>query len=178
MKSALIVWGGWEGHEPRKVAELFAGMLRGEGFEVELSESLDSFQDEERLGRLDLIVPVWSMGKISDDQLKSVVAAVAEGVGIAGCHGGMCDAFREACEWQFMTGGQCSPRPTSPRRGAPLPERPRLDARRLDQVLGKGPRVLQLARPPRGRLRRARRADDDGSRTRLGRSARMRKTRL
>jgi type 1 glutamine amidotransferase len=25
---------------------------------------------------------------------------------LAGCHGGMCDAFRDATEWQFMTGGQ------------------------------------------------------------------------
>src|SRR5690606_32183816 len=33
--------------------------------------------------------------------------AVSEhGVGIAGCHGGMCDAFRGSTEWQFMTGGQ------------------------------------------------------------------------
>ena len=27
-------------------------------------------------------------------------------MGIAGCHGGMCDSFREHTEWQFMTGGQ------------------------------------------------------------------------
>ena len=26
-------------------------------------------------------------------------------VGIAGNHGGMCDAFRNNVEWQFMTGG-------------------------------------------------------------------------
>ncbi|MDQ3813549.1 MAG: ThuA domain-containing protein, partial [Armatimonadota bacterium] len=32
--------------------------------------------------------------------------AVKSGVGLAGCHGGMCDSFREATEWQFMTGGQ------------------------------------------------------------------------
>ena len=30
----------------------------------------------------------------------------AAGCGIAGCHGGMCDAFRQDVEWQFMTGGQ------------------------------------------------------------------------
>lgn len=32
--------------------------------------------------------------------------AVASGVGLAGCHGGMCDSFRQDTEWQFMTGGQ------------------------------------------------------------------------
>ena len=32
--------------------------------------------------------------------------AVAAGTGLAGCHGGMCDSFRQDTEWQFMTGGQ------------------------------------------------------------------------
>src|SRR5690625_6477291 len=27
------------------------------------------------------------------------------GVGLAGCHGGMCDSFRKNVDWQFMTGG-------------------------------------------------------------------------
>lgn len=27
------------------------------------------------------------------------------GVGLAGCHGGMCDSFRNNVDWQFMTGG-------------------------------------------------------------------------
>jgi uncharacterized protein len=106
MKRALIVRGGWDGHEPQKVSELFASMLRGNGFEVEISETLDSFLDAGRIASLDLIVPVWTMGKISEPQLKSVLEAVAGGTGIAGCHGGMCDAFRESCDWQFMTGGQ------------------------------------------------------------------------
>jgi uncharacterized protein len=106
MKSALIVRGGWDGHEPVQVSELFASLLRRNGFEVELSESLDSFLDAGRLASLDLIVPVWTMGKISEEQLKPVLAAVEGGVGLAGCHGGMCDAFRESCDWQFMTGGQ------------------------------------------------------------------------
>jgi type 1 glutamine amidotransferase len=35
-----------------------------------------------------------------------VTNAVASGVGLAGCHGGICDAFRNDTDWQFMTGGQ------------------------------------------------------------------------
>jgi Uncharacterized protein conserved in bacteria len=106
MKRALIVRGGWDGHEPVQVSELFASLLRKNGFEVELSDSLDSFLDAKKLAALDLIVPVWTMGKISDEQLKPLLAAVEGGTGLAGCHGGMCDAFRESCDWQFMTGGQ------------------------------------------------------------------------
>ncbi len=105
-RSALIVWGGWDGHEPEKVADLFATLLRGEEFDVEVSDTLDSFLDGERLKSLHLIVPVWTMGQISAEQCGGVLAAVESGVGLAGCHGGMCDSFRESTDWQFMTGGQ------------------------------------------------------------------------
>jgi uncharacterized protein len=105
-RKALIVWGGWDGHQPKEVAEIFQKVLSRENFDVEVSDSLDVFLGEEKLRQLNLIVPVWTMGKITQEQLKPVLAAVEGGVGIAGCHGGMCDAFRECAEWQFMTGGQ------------------------------------------------------------------------
>ncbi|CAG7650510.1 hypothetical protein PAESOLCIP111_06095 [Paenibacillus solanacearum] len=106
MKRALIVWGGWLGHEPKEVADIFHEVLGEQGFEVEVSDTLDAFNDKEKLLALDLIVPVWTMGKISKEQAGNVSAAVQSGVGIAGCHGGMCDAFRDNVDWQFMTGGQ------------------------------------------------------------------------
>jgi uncharacterized protein len=105
-RKALIVWGGWSGHEPEQVAEIFRESLVKHGFAVEVSDTLDAFLDEEKLKSLDLIVPVWTMGKISGEQLKPLLNAVKSGVGIGGCHGGMCDSFREATEYQFMTGGQ------------------------------------------------------------------------
>lgn len=106
-KRALIVWGGWEGHQPDLVAQLFFDILREENFEVEISDTLDVFKDYEKLSRLSLIVPIWTMGRIEHEQLQPILKAVAEdGVGLAGCHGGMCDSFRESTEWQFMTGGQ------------------------------------------------------------------------
>jgi uncharacterized protein len=103
MKRALIVSGGWDGHQPRQVAEIFRGLLERESFSVEVAHSLDAFTEAKRF---DLIVPVWTMGQITDVQLNSICQAVRDGVGIAGCHGGMCDAFRSATEWHFMTGGQ------------------------------------------------------------------------
>ena len=105
-KQALIVWGGWKGHEPDKVAERFRRALVGEGFEVEVSHALSSFDDREKLERLSLIVPIWTMDSIKGEQSGNVMHAVAGGVGLAGCHGGMCDAFRQDVGWQFMTGGQ------------------------------------------------------------------------
>ena len=106
MKKALIVWGGWDGHEPQPVAEIFAAQLRQNDFEVEVSDTLDSFKDANKLKQLDLIVPQWTMGTIEREQLSGVLEAVNSGVGIAGVHGGMGDAFRQACDWQFMVGGQ------------------------------------------------------------------------
>lgn len=105
-KKALIVQGGWDGHEPVLVSKRFAEVLRREGFEVELSDTLDAFLDVEKLKGLHLIVSCWTMGKITNEQRSAVSEAVASGVGLAGCHGGMCDSFREDTEWQFMTGGQ------------------------------------------------------------------------
>jgi len=31
MKSALFVWGGWEGHEPKQCLDVFAPLLAEEG---------------------------------------------------------------------------------------------------------------------------------------------------
>jgi type 1 glutamine amidotransferase len=101
------VYGGWDGHQPRDVAELLERVLREDGFEPDLSDSLDALSDERRLRGLALLVPHWTMGKIDDAKLNPVLEAVRAGrLNVAGCHGGMCDAFRENTEWHFMTGGQ------------------------------------------------------------------------
>ena len=101
---ALITWGGWEGHEPDKVAELFRAMLTEEGVAVTVTDSLACFDDAAALRTLDLIVPVWTMSELSKEAATNVSEAVARGTGLAGCHGGMCDAFRANPLWQMMTG--------------------------------------------------------------------------
>jgi len=105
MKKALIFWGGWDGHEPEQVAEVFRGMLAEAGIKVDVTNSQDCLDDAEKVAHYDLIVPVWTMGIIEKERVKAVTNAVANGTGIAGCHGGMCDAFRDSVDWQFMTGG-------------------------------------------------------------------------
>ena len=105
-KKALIVWGGYEPHQPKEVAELFRGMLAEDGFDVRASDALESFADVTALKTLDLIVPCWTCGKLTPEQSQGVSEAVQSGVGLAGVHGGMGDAFRNDCTWQFMTGGQ------------------------------------------------------------------------
>lgn len=105
-RNALIVYGGWDGHEPDKVTALFTRILQRNNFNVEASDTLDAFLDAEKLRKMHLILPVWTMGDITDAQVQPVLQAVENGVGLAGCHGGMCDAFRNNVDWQFMTGGQ------------------------------------------------------------------------
>ena len=106
MKKALIFYGGWAGHEPRAVAERTAATLSDNGFSVELCEGVDCLLDREVLLTYDLIVPTLTMGKLPKECEDNIVFAVSEGVGLAGCHGGMCDAFRDSPTWQFMTGAQ------------------------------------------------------------------------
>jgi len=106
VKKALIIQGGWDGHEPVQVSDIFARVLREEEFEVNISDTLNTLLDVAYMQSLHLIIPVWTMGTITDEQCKCVSEAVASGVGLAGCHGGMCDSFRESVTWQFMTGGQ------------------------------------------------------------------------
>ena len=102
----LFVWGGWDGHEPKQTTEIFADVLDGEGFEVVLSDTMDSYKDADLMQSLSLIVPCWTMGTIDGEQNQGLMQAVEQGVGLAGWHGGMCDAFRNECGYQMMTGGQ------------------------------------------------------------------------
>ncbi len=106
MKKALIFYGGWNGHEPYKTSFRFKSFLEKSGFNVDFYDTLDCLKDEEKLKALDLIVPCWTMGELSDEYSVSVSNAIGSGVGLAGWHGGMCDAFRTDTRWQFMTGGQ------------------------------------------------------------------------
>lgn len=106
MKKALVVRGGWNGHEPVQTTDLFIPFLREKGFEVVVSDTLQSYTDAALMGSLTLIVPCWTMGEISREQSAGLMGAVKGGVNIAGWHGGMGDSFRQNTEYQFMVGGQ------------------------------------------------------------------------
>lgn len=106
MKKALIFYGGWSGHDPERVSRRFEGILARHGFAVDRTEGLEVLAEGERLLSYDLIVPCYTMGTLPHDCEKNVSYAVSRGTGLAGCHGGMCDAFRNSTEWQFITGGQ------------------------------------------------------------------------
>lgn len=106
MKPVLLLWGGWDGHQPRACVERFLPFLHEEGFAPALSDSLDILEDASKLASFDLIVPCWTMGELKPEQEKNLLEAVRGGAGLAGWHGGLCDAFRNQTAYQFMTGGQ------------------------------------------------------------------------
>ncbi len=105
-KTVLFVWGGWEGHEPKKCADIYVPWLEEQGYLVEVSNTLDSYLDEDKMKSLDLIVQVFTMSEITEEQEKGLLKAVKNGAGIAGWHGGMADSFRKNTNYQFMVGGQ------------------------------------------------------------------------
>jgi hypothetical protein len=109
MRKALIFQGGWDGHEPKLVSARFANTLEKHGFDAKIIDSLEPLADADELLTLDLIVACWTMGRnenaLTGEQTKAISQAIARGVGLAGCHGGIMDAFRENVLWQFITGG-------------------------------------------------------------------------
>ena len=105
-KRALVVRGGWQGHVPVPASDRYADALKRDGYEVVVSDTLDSYLDAELLAATDLIVQCWTMGQITADQTTGLSDAVRAGTGFAGWHGGIIDSFRSETRYQLMTGGQ------------------------------------------------------------------------
>ncbi|MCU0252086.1 MAG: ThuA domain-containing protein [Vicinamibacterales bacterium] len=110
-KKVLMVWGGWPGHQPKETVDIFAPWLVEQGFDVEISNSLDSYLDAEKLKGLSLIVQAVTMGTITAQQEKGLRDAVRGGVGLAGWHGGLADSFRANPEYELMVGGSWAAHP-------------------------------------------------------------------
>jgi type 1 glutamine amidotransferase len=105
MKKALLLPGGWDGHKPEQFVQILAGELAGAGTECETVPSLDILADEARLKSFDVIVPCWTMGTLTPEESKGLQNAIRGGVGLAGIHGGMGDAFRGNLDYEWMVGG-------------------------------------------------------------------------
>ncbi len=101
----LIFWGGWDGHQPEKMAILLAAELARHGLEPQIESTLDVLNDIEALKSYKLISPCWTMGQLTERQDKALQEAVKGGIALGGIHGGMGDAFRGNLEYEWMTGG-------------------------------------------------------------------------
>jgi type 1 glutamine amidotransferase len=105
MREAMIVWGGWSGHDPDLCASMIRSWLKAEGFAVRIETTTEAFLDPS-IKDLSVIIPIYTMSKIEKPEALALCEAVKSGVGLAGHHGGMGDAFRDNVDYQFMCGGQ------------------------------------------------------------------------
>jgi len=110
-RKVLVVWGGWEGHQPKQCVDLFVPWLVEQGFDVEISNSLDPYADPARMKDLALIVQAVTMGSLSGEQEKGLLDAVRGGTGLAGWHGGLADSFRSNPAYELMVGGSFGAHP-------------------------------------------------------------------
>ncbi|MCX4852623.1 ThuA domain-containing protein [Streptomyces canus] len=110
-KKALVVRGGWEGHQPVKATELFLPFLESSGYDVRIEESTDVYADSAEMAATDLVVQCVTMSEITADQLSGLSAAVRAGTGFTGWHGGIADSFRASSDYLHLVGGQFATHP-------------------------------------------------------------------
>jgi type 1 glutamine amidotransferase len=111
MKKALVVRGGWDGHQPLEATELFIPFLEENGFEVRIEESTAVYADEQYLRTVDLIVQANTMTSIEGPEFEGLRAAIENGTGLAGWHGGIADSYRNTADYLQLIGGQFAAHP-------------------------------------------------------------------
>jgi type 1 glutamine amidotransferase len=104
MTKALIVYGGWEKHDPEGVSALLAQQLEARGVDVTRSNTFESLKQLD-LTAFDVILPVWTLDDIDPSYIEPLLNAVRGGVGLSGNHG-IIDSFRHEAEFHLMLGGQ------------------------------------------------------------------------
>ena len=105
-KNILVVWGGWDGHQPELFANQIEEWLISQNANYKLYNGVEAYDDYDELIKYDLIIQSITMGELKGKGASNLLKAVRNGVGIAGAHGGLGDSFRNNTGYQFMIGGQ------------------------------------------------------------------------
>jgi uncharacterized protein len=110
-KTALVVRGGWDGHQPVEATELFIPHLLQYGYQIRIEDSPKIYADPEYMSGVDLVMQCMTMSTIEADEIAGLRAAVEAGTGLAGWHGGIADSYRESADYLQLIGGQfaCHP---------------------------------------------------------------------
>lgn len=110
-KTALVVRGGWDGHQPVEATDLFIPHLQAHGFEVRIEDSPKIYAEADYMTTVDLVMQCMTMSTIEADEIAGLRAAVESGTGLAGWHGGIADSYRDNANYLQMIGGQfaCHP---------------------------------------------------------------------
>lgn len=102
-KRALLLYGGWEGHQPEQIAKFAADSLL-QGLEITCSRDL-GLLNADTLSDISLLLPIWTFGNLTDSQLHALLAAVTDGMGVVSWHGAA-SSFLKSRSHKFMLGGQ------------------------------------------------------------------------
>lgn len=111
-RQALVVRGGWDGHQPVATTDEFIPHLEANGFSVRVEEgSTKVYADAEYMAGVDLVLQCMTMTTIEKDELAGLMSAVENGTGMAGWHGGIADSYRNSSDYLHFIGGQfaCHP---------------------------------------------------------------------
>ena len=110
-KTALVVRGGWDGHQPVEATELFIPYLKDNGYDVRVEESPKIYADAGYLAGVDVIMQCMTMSTIEREEFDGLRTAVENGTGLAGWHGGIADSYRNTSDYLHLIGGQfaCHP---------------------------------------------------------------------
>jgi len=104
-RQALVVRGGWFGHQPVEATNLFIPHLEANGFAVRVEDSPAVYADASVMAGVDLVMQCMTMSTIEKDELEGLRSAVAAGTGLAGWHGGIADSYRNSSDYQQLIGG-------------------------------------------------------------------------
>ncbi|MDQ0680675.1 type 1 glutamine amidotransferase [Arthrobacter pascens] len=110
-KTALVVRGGWDGHQPVEATDRFIPFLKDNGYGVRVEESPKIYADADYMTGVDLIMQCMTMSTIERDEFEGLRTAVENGTGLAGWHGGIADSYRNTSDYLHLIGGQfaCHP---------------------------------------------------------------------
>ena len=73
---------------------------------VYVSDTTSIYDNTKLMEKLDLIIQHITMSEISENQINNLTKTIKNGAGLAGCHGGLGDSFRDNVDFQYMVGGQ------------------------------------------------------------------------
>lgn len=110
-KTALVIRGGWDGHQPVEATDLFVPHLEQHGYRVRVEGSPKTYADADYMAGVDLVMQCMTMSTIEADEVNGLRAAVERGTGLAGWHGGIADSYRDSADYLQLIGGQfaCHP---------------------------------------------------------------------
>ena len=110
-RHALVVRGGWDGHQPVETTDLFIPFLEANGFTVRVEGSPAPYADADYMSTVDLIVQTNTMTTIEKDEFQGLRAAIENGTGLGGWHGGIADSYRNNVDYLQLIGGQFAAHP-------------------------------------------------------------------